>query len=104
MKTVASEFAHGYIFFYGYGSANHHLETGFFVHTKMVSAIKSVEFIGDTVSYITLRGRWFDIVLNVHAPIEDESDDNDSFYKELDHVRDQITEIPRENFIKRFQC
>jgi hypothetical protein len=38
--------------------------------------------------YITLRGHWCDvIVLNVHAPTEDKSDDKkDSFYKELDCV------------------
>jgi len=35
-----------------------------------------VEFISDRKSYITVRGRWCDIiVLNVHAPTEDRSDD-----------------------------
>ena len=42
----------------------------------MVSAIKRVEFVSDRVSYIVLRGRWCNIiVLNVHAPSEDKSDD-----------------------------
>ena len=38
------------------------------------------------VSYIVLRGRWYNIiVLNVHAPSEDKSDDSkDSFYEELE--------------------
>jgi hypothetical protein len=42
------------------------------------------------MSYITLRGRWCDIiVLNVHAPTEDKCDDiKDSFYKELEGVFD----------------
>jgi hypothetical protein len=37
------------------------------------------------MSYITVRGRWFHIiVLNVPAPIEDKIDDvKDSFYEEL---------------------
>ena len=36
------------------------------------------------MSYIVLRGRWFNIVvLNVHAPSEGKSDDaKDSFYEE----------------------
>jgi hypothetical protein len=40
------------------------------------------------MSYITLRGRWCDIiVLNVHAPTEDKCDDiKDSFYEELEGV------------------
>jgi hypothetical protein len=40
------------------------------------------------VSYIVLRGRWCDIiVLNVHAPSEDKSDDlKYSFYEELEQV------------------
>jgi hypothetical protein len=40
------------------------------------------------MSYIILRGRWCDIiVLNVHAPTEDKTDDlKDNFYGELEHV------------------
>jgi len=40
------------------------------------------------VSYIVLRGRWFNIiVLNVHAPSEEKSDESkDSFYEELEQV------------------
>jgi hypothetical protein len=34
-----------------------------------------VEFVSDRMSYMHLRGRWFDIiVLNVHAPTEDKDD------------------------------
>jgi hypothetical protein len=66
--------------------------TSFFVHKRIISAIKRVEFVNDSMSYITLRGRWCDIiVLNVHAPTEDKCDDTkDSFYKELEGVFDQF--------------
>jgi hypothetical protein len=41
------------------------------------------------VSYIVLRGRWCNIVLNEHAPSEEKSDDwKGSFYGELEQVID----------------
>jgi hypothetical protein len=44
------------------------------------------------VSYIILRSRWFHIiVLNVHAPTEDKTDDvKDSFYEELECIFNKI--------------
>jgi len=77
-----------YNFFYGKGTENRQLGTGFFVHHTIVSAVKSVEFVGDRVPYIVLRGRWCNIiVLNVCAPNEEKSDDSkDSFYEELEQV------------------
>ncbi|PNF24856.1 hypothetical protein B7P43_G12920 [Cryptotermes secundus] len=84
--------AEGYTFFSGKGNENHELGTGFFVHMRIVSAAKKVEFISDRISYIILKGHWCDIiVMNVHAPTEDKIDDiKDRFYEELEHVFDKF--------------
>jgi hypothetical protein len=87
-----SEPAGEYAFFYGKGNEYHELGTGFFVHERIISAVKRVESVSDRVSYIMLRGRWcLSIVLNVHAPTGDTTDDvKDSFYEELDRVFDKF--------------
>jgi hypothetical protein len=55
----------------------------FFIHHRIVSAVKRVQSVSDRVSYIVLIGHWFNvIVLNVHAPSEEKScDSKDSFYE-----------------------
>jgi hypothetical protein len=52
------------------------------VHKIIISTVKRIEFVSDKMSYIILRGRWCHIVvLNVHAPTEDKTDDvKDSVY------------------------
>ena len=64
----------------------------YFVHHRIVSAVKRVECVSGRVSYIVLRGRCYNIiVLNVHAPSEEKSDDSkDSVYEELEQVFDHF--------------
>jgi hypothetical protein len=47
-----------YTFFYVRGNENNELGTGFFVHKKIMSAVKRVEFVSDRMSYIIIRGPW----------------------------------------------
>jgi hypothetical protein len=62
------------------------------VHKRIISPVRRVGFVSDGMSYIILRGHWSNIiVVNVHTPCEDMSDDiQDSFYEELGHVFDQF--------------
>jgi hypothetical protein len=63
----------------------------FFVHKRIISAVKRGEFFSDRMSYVILRGRWCDVVRNIHAQTEDKIDDmKDSFYEELERVFDKF--------------
>ena len=79
-------------FFYEKGNENRQLGTVFFVNCRIVSTVKRAEFISDRLFYIVPRGRWHNIiVVNVHAPGEEKSDESkDSFYEELGQVFDHF--------------
>jgi hypothetical protein len=71
-----TEPAGDYTSFYVNGNADHLLGTGFFVHKRIISAVKRAEFFSDMMSYLTFKDRWCDIIiLNVHASTEDKCDD-----------------------------
>jgi hypothetical protein len=60
-----------YEVFYGKGKENHELGTGFFIHERIISAVKKVEFVSDRMSLIIVRGCWCGIiVVSVHAPLK----------------------------------
>jgi hypothetical protein len=62
-----------------------------FSYTRESSAVMRVEFISDRMLHITLRDGRCDIILNVHSPTEDKSDDTkDNLYEEIEHVFDQF--------------
>jgi hypothetical protein len=58
------------------------------------------------MSYIILRGRWCHIiVLNVHAPTEDKTDDvKDSFYEEPERVFDTFPKYHMKILLEDFNA
>ena len=71
-----------------------------FVHHRIVSAVKRVEFVSDRMSYTVLKGRWCNtVIFSMHAANEKESNDSkDSFYEELEQVFDEMPNVPYEHF------
>ena len=72
----------------------------------MASAVKGVEFVNDRMSYIVLRGRWFNIIaLNVHASSEEKSDNSkDSFYEELEKGFDHFPKYDMKILLGNFKA
>jgi hypothetical protein len=101
-----TEPAGDYAFFYGKGNKKHILGTSVFVHKRIVSAVKGVEFVSYRMSYIILRSRWCDIiVLNVHASTEDTIHDvKDSFYDELGRVFDKFPKYHMKILLVQFSA
>jgi len=86
--------AGNYNFFYGKGNERHQLGKEFFVHYKIVSPVKRVEFVSDSMPYIhvVMRCRWSNIIaLKAPAPSDEKIDDSkDSFYEELEQALDHF--------------
>jgi hypothetical protein len=55
-----SQPADNFTVFCGNENIDRHLGTGFFLHKGIRSAVKRLEFISDRMSYIILRGCWYD--------------------------------------------
>ena len=59
----------------------------FFIHRRLVSAVKRTEFVSNRLSYIVLRGRWLHIiVVNVHAPSGEKSEESKELGEVFDHL------------------
>jgi hypothetical protein len=69
-----------------------------------MSAFRRVEFVSGRMSYIIVRGRWCNIIIvNVHAPCEDKSNDvMDNFYEELGRVFDEFSRYDMEILLSDF--
>jgi exonuclease III len=78
-----TERADDYTFLYGKGNEDHQLGTGLFLHKRIILVVTRVHFVSDRMLYKTSRGRRRSIIiLNLHAPVKDNSDDvKISFYK-----------------------
>jgi hypothetical protein len=100
-----TEQAEDYTLFYGEENGDHQLGTGFFVHKRIASAVRGVQFISDKLSYIILRCHWCNIILNVQAPCEDKGDDvKDSFYQEIGRVFDQFPRYDTKTLLGDFNA
>jgi hypothetical protein len=87
----STEWAENYTFFMENENEDHQLGTGFFVHIRIISAVRRIEFVSDRM-YIILRCCWCNIiVLNVLASSEDKGADiKGNFYEKLGYAFGQF--------------
>jgi hypothetical protein len=45
--NVSIESAENYTFFYGTGNEEHQVETGFFVHKRIIPSVRRIEFVSN---------------------------------------------------------
>jgi hypothetical protein len=69
-----------------------------------MSAIKRIEFVSNRMSYIKLRDRWCDIVLNVHAPTEGKIDDTVAYLLKARTLKPAETAVSRQRLCKHVRC
>jgi hypothetical protein len=62
------------LFFCVNGIVSRYLGIEFFVQKRILSPVKSIEFVNDRMLYTIQRGHWYGIVLDVHAPAENKHD------------------------------
>jgi hypothetical protein len=69
-------------------------------------AVTRVETVSDRMSCVKLRGNWRHIiVLNVHDPTEDKTDDvKDSFYEEVENKIDEFPKYHMKILLANFKC
>jgi hypothetical protein len=81
-----------YIFLWNGGMRIMNKVQVFFLHKRIISAVKRVEVVSNRMSRLILSGCWcYIILLNVYAPTEDKTDDmKDRFYEELGYVFDKF--------------
>jgi hypothetical protein len=81
-----------YTFLYRKGYENDELGTVCFIHKRIMSAVKRVEFVSGRMSCIILRGPWFHVNFrNIHAPTADKIDDmNYTFSEKLERIFDKF--------------
>jgi hypothetical protein len=90
---------------YGNGNAINHAGTSLFMRKGIILQVKREEFISDRMPYIMLRGCWSDIVLNVPALTEDETDDTkDKFYEGLGHMIDEFSKCHMKILLQNFNA